>query len=270
MSTPTGLSRRHLLHAAAAAATAGALGLVQTPAQAAVPDVWRFTTSTGQASRIEFPAGVRTAPLVIQFKGLGQYGDGFQVPVMAAAAKAAGWAVATSNFHGDGYGSPTVMADVRALLAQAAAAGATFPRIVLWGNSMGGVGALNALLTKTVKVSGVYLTDPVVSLRHRYDNGRAGQITAAYGIAADGSDYDARTAGYDPAIRRMANFPLVPYRVVASKMDALVPMAAHGSVLLSKLGSNRVKLLDIGTTGHNTADRFITSDLTGWLSRLPA
>ena len=270
MNTPIDLSRRRLFHAAAAAATAGAFGLAATPAQAAVPNIWRFTTSTGQASRIEFPSASRTVPLVIQFKGLGQGGDGFQVPAMAAAAKAAGWAVATSNFHGDGYGSPTVMTDVRAILAQAAAAGVTFSRVVVWGNSMGGAAALNAVLTRTVKVSGVYLTDPVVSLRHRYDNGRASQIQAAYGIASDGSNYVTKTAGYDPALRRMGDYPLVSYRVVASSRDALVPMSAHGSVLLSKLGSNRVKLLNVGTTGHNTADRFITNDFTGWLSRFAA
>lgn len=244
-------------------------------AKASRPDVadpYIFTTTTAQSTRIDFPTGWNkntAVPLVIQSRGVDYDvgGNTFEQSAMATAALNAGWAFATSAFHGNSYGSPAALADLTALVAEARRV-ATIGPIVLWGNSMGGMLALNAITNGVLVPAGVYLTDAVVDLRNRYDNGRATTIQAAYGIASDGSDYAAKTAGYDPALRPAGDFgpSTLHYREVASSGDTQVVLSAHGSILLGKVGADRMSILDTSDAGHNTAARFIPSDFTAFLT----
>lgn len=218
-----------------------------------------FNTNN-QAARISFPldwAYDTPIPLVIQFKGIDAGGDAFQQAHMAAAANSIGYAFATSNMHGNSYGSPSALADAIGVYRHALNL-APISGVVLWGNSMGGTGALNALATGAFPDPlGIYLTDPVVSLRHRFDNGRAAQIITAYGLAADGSDYAAKTAGYDPNLRPATDFYGVPISIVASSADATVPLIEHGQRLCEKFsGLSPISLLDTADEGHNVASRF--------------
>lgn len=258
--------------AAVTAAYRGAVSVGGPRVYPTVADPYTFTTSTGQAARIDFPAGwvaATATPLVIQSRGVGfdTGGNLFEQPTMSDAALAAGWAFATCAFHGDSYGSPAALADLAALIAEARRVANIGP-VVLWGNSMGGMLALNAVTTGTLIPAGVYLTDSVVDLRQRYDNGRAATIQAAYGIASDGPDYAAKTAGYDPALRAAGDFlpATLRFRDVGSTNDTQVDLDAHGYLLEAKLGSERVNVRDIGDTGHNTAGRFIPSDFTEFLT----
>ncbi|MDP9694971.1 UNVERIFIED_ORG: hypothetical protein J2X79_002539 [Arthrobacter globiformis] len=237
-----------------------ARGLRKRAAGAALPISPTTFSANNQAARISFPldwAHDTPIPLVIQFKGIDAGGDAFQEPHMAAAANSVGYAFATANMHGNSYGSPSAMADALATYRHALTL-APISGVVLWGNSMGGTGALNALTTGTFPDPlGVYLTDPVVSLRHRYDNGRSAQISSAYGLAFDGPDYAAKTAGYDPNLRAGTEFYGVPVSIVASSLDTTVPLAEHGQKLYDKLsGLSPVTLLDTADAGHNVASRF--------------
>lgn len=171
-----------------------------------------------------------------------------------------------SRFFGNSYGSPSAMALARELWEMALDEFPIMGTVVL-GNSMGGVAALNALTTQAIpSLLGVYLTDPVVDLRQRYDNGRAGQIREAYGIAADGSDYDQKTKGYDPALRSPEDFMGVPIWVTTSSLDTTVKMDLHTGLLENKLRSYKnMNVLDTGSSGHNAPDRFSYSRLKAFI-----
>jgi len=115
-------------------------------------------------------------------------------------------------------------------------------------------------------VLGVYLTDPTFDLRQRYDNGRASEIRAAYGIAADGSDYAAKTAGYDPALRSPADFKGVPIWSTYSTLDTSVPASSHTLTMDEHLqATNTLNLLDTQEAGHNTSSRFQVARLQAFI-----
>jgi len=238
---------------------------------AALPANPTSFTANGEAARLTFPTRYSNAtpvPLIIQFEGVADRSldprSAYLEPV-----KEAGALYGKCNFHGDSYGSPNAMADARALYEYALRI-APISGVILMGNSMGGAGALNALTTGTIpNVLGVYLTDPVTDLRQRYDNGRMTEIKTAYGIAADGSDYAAKTAGHDPALAPIESFRGVPIKAVHSSTDASVPMALHVTKLFERLGTaNDTELINTGVGTHNSGDRFIPAELVEFITKV--
>jgi hypothetical protein len=228
-------------------------------------------TANGQAVRLEFPAHLldrkTPIPLVIHFQGAGDPGSALapQWRKMADVAMNAGFALATCNFHGYSYGSPDAMADAKAVY-EAALDIAPISAVVLSGNSMGGAGVLNAIGRKAVpNILGAYLVQPVVSLRHRWDNGQQGNIRTAYGIAADGSDYEAKTAGYDPALRAGWEYQGVPFYIACSYQDAQVTAVHHADVLAGLLSGYSPVERFYGTGGHGDDSQFIPADYARFL-----
>lgn len=222
----------------------------------------------GQKVRLTFPTRYDWStplPLLIMFNGSGT-ADLDPFDIYAQPLADAGVIVAKSTFHGQHHGSPTAMADVQNLYEWALR---QFPisGVIIHGNSMGGLGALNALTTGAIpNILGVYLVDPSTNLRHRWDNGRAAEITAAYGIAGDGSNYGTKTDGYDPNLQPALDFRGVPIRIIGSTGDETVPLQQHGLLLEDKLGA-QVEVWDRATAGHNTGDRFEWADLLDYIRR---
>ncbi|PTT69446.1 hypothetical protein DBR22_03825 [Arthrobacter sp. HMWF013] len=220
------------------------------------------TVNGDQAARIQWPARWNYStplPLVIQFKGTDAGGDKFYEASLPNAASELGVAIATANFHGNSYGSPSALADARALY-EYALTKAPISGVILHGTSMGGLGALNAVTMGVFPDAlGIFLSDPVVDLRQRYDagGGRDALIRTAYGIAPNSSDYAAKTAGYDPALRTAADFNGVPIFIVGSSNDNVVPLALHGQKLKDKLnGFSKATLLDTHVFGHSGGPSF--------------
>ncbi|MFC5126849.1 alpha/beta fold hydrolase [Pseudoclavibacter helvolus] len=231
-----------------------------------VAGLLQWTSASGQASRLRVPSGysdVEPAPLVVWCHGVGNSAatpGAYTDPLSTAGAL-----LGSSHMHGDSYGNAASLNDLYDVVAHAVA-NAAISGVVLVGNSMGGVAALNALTRNVLpSIIGVYLTDPVVSLRQRYDNGRAAEINAAFDLA-NASEYAAKTAGFDPALAGASAFAGVPIRVLASSGDTSVPLISHGAVLQEKLGG-QVELTDLGTAGHNTPDRFDGADLVSFIRR---
>ncbi|WP_230670805.1 alpha/beta fold hydrolase [Rathayibacter sp. Leaf248] len=233
---------------------------------------YNFTSSTEQPSRLTFPTSRTDAtplPLVIVFEGVGAY-TGLDVRAgWAGIQNTAGVIYARSAFHGDSYGSAAAMSDAAELYRKALEI-APISHVILVGNSMGGIAAQNALIRGDVpNVTGLYLVDPTYDLRQRYDGGRKDEVTAAYGLAADGSDYTAKTAGYDPALQPASAWRGVPVRIVCSTGDTVVPKTAHADKLATKLATtNDVQLLNTGDVGHNTPARFISADLAAFILKV--
>lgn len=194
--------------------------------------------------------------MIIYFGGVGS-GPTLTPPPEYASLANDGIIWARCNFEGDHYGSPKCMEDVANVYTQACKL-APIGGVLLLGNSMGGMGALNALLTGVVPgVLGLYLTDPVCNLFDRYNSSRQGLIQTAYGIASNGSDYSTKTAGYDPVLRHWTDFRGAPVYCIASTGDDLVPMATNAQLLYDTFSQHVDMQLEVHTTaGHNTADRF--------------
>src|SRR5690606_19598368 len=107
-----------------------------------------ITLTGGVGARVSFPStwSYRTPiPLVMQFKGYGSVGDDFLRPEMISAANQLGYAVAVAQY-GDTYGNKYGLDLARELYLKILML-APISGVVLWGNSMGGASALNALLT---------------------------------------------------------------------------------------------------------------------------
>lgn len=194
--------------------------------------------------------------LIIYFGGVGS-GPTLTPPPEYASLANDGIIWARCNFEGDHYGSPKAMQDVGNVYTQACKL-APIGGVMLLGNSMGGMGALNALLTGVVPgVLGMYLTDPVCNLWDRYNSTRQGLIQTAYGIASNGSDYSTKTAGYDPMLRHWTDFRGTPVYCIASTGDDLVPIATNAQMLYDTFSQHLDFTLDVHTTaGHGAADRF--------------
>lgn len=225
----------------------------------------------GQDANLHFPkrySDKTPVPLIIQFEGVGDTSLN-QRAQFKEITEELGVIYGKCKFHGNSYGSPNAMADAKALY-DAALRIAPISGVILLGNSMGGIGALNALHTGTIpNVLGVYLTDPTYDLRHRWNNGRKPEITSAYGVASDGSDYETKTAGYDPALAPIKAFRGVPISIVASTGDGTVPFNSHTAILQARLSeTNDVTVIDTKTAGHNIADRFIASDLGAFITKV--
>ena len=206
--------------------------------------------------------------LIIYFGGVGS-GPTLTPPPEYAAANNDGIIWARCNFEGDHYGSPKAMQDVADLYAQACKL-APVGGVMLLGNSMGGMGALNALLTGVVPgVLGLYLTDPVCNLWDRYNSTRQGLIQTAYGINANGIDYSTKTAGYDPVLRHWTDFRGAPVYCIASTGDNLVPITTNAQQLYDTFHQHLDFVLDVHTTdGHGAADRFDTTALRAFIRKI--
>lgn len=176
-----------------------------------------------------------------------------------------------SNPTGANYGNPNALTTARAIY-DYMVANYTIAGVVLAGHSMGAVGALNCLTRNIIpNVLGIYLTDPVVSLRQRYDFGGTPKqyIEEAYGIATDGSDYAEKTAGYDPLLERADRFKGVYVSCVASTGDTTIPYSEHLQKLIAKLqGYNNIQSTILSSAGHSQQDRFIGTQWQAFMERV--
>lgn len=176
---------------------------------------------------------------------------------------------ARCNYHGNHYGQPQAIQDAIDVYNYACSI-LPISGVLLLGNSMGAMLALNCLTTGAIPgVVGLYLTDPVANLGDRYNSERQAMIQAAYGINADGSNYSTQTAGYDPILRNWSDYRGLPIYCVASTGDTLVPFATNAKMLSDKLSAhNDFTLIDMGTPGHNSADRFDIARLRAFVRKV--
>lgn len=236
-----------------------------------VSSPWNFgTASANQAARLTF-AGPYSKPdplLLVLYVGGVNSGSDLTVPTWIQPLIAEGCVVARCNYHGNHYGQPEAIQDMIEVYETACK---TLPigGVLLLGNSMGGMLALNALTTRAIPgVCGLYLTDPVANLADRYESERKAMIQAAYGIASNGSNYSTKTAGYDPMLRDWSDYRGIPIAITGSTGDDLVPFNQNGLKLYDKLSShNDVTLYSLSSAGHNQTDRFNIDNLRAFIKK---
>lgn len=138
-----------------------------------------------------------------------------------------------------------------------------------YGASMGALTMFNAISHRewptpaaAAAVGGAY------SLRGVYDlPAYTALVQAAYGIAGNGSDYDAKTAGYDPILRDGADFRGVPIRLYTSAGDTVQPPA--GSEAFADLLTPYAPEADVvyGTGAHLDPSQYQAADVVAFFTR---
>lgn len=131
--------------------------------------------------------------------------------------------------------------------------------VVFYGNSMGGLESLLTLAERRVPGVVAWLgTVPVTNLAANHTGAlNAALFTAtirtAYGIAGDGSDYAAKTAGHDPALKAGTAFRGVPMWVLVATDDVAVIPSENFNVLEPIVSPFATELVRINATGgHST------------------
>jgi hypothetical protein len=125
-------------------------------------------------------------------------------------------------------------------------------KLVWWSASMGGVSGLLTARYRTNYVVGWMGTYPVCSLSNLYSLGTyTADIRAAYGIAADGSDYAIKTAGHDPMLLPPGNWDGLRMHLWASYGDTVVPRSENADALKSLADGHATEDTTVTTTGNH-------------------
>lgn len=181
--------------------------------------------------------------------------DERMVPFVNALA-AAGFNIVMANAGGESWANDVCRADYVAAYEWARSIVATSGTVIT-GQSMGGQVTFNLLPRKEIpNVAGVLLVAPVTSLDDLYSNATyAAQIRTAFGIKEDGSDFDAKTAGYHPEDRAGWEFRGVPTMLVSSTEDNICHIA-NAEALVAKIAPYASASLVKSTGAHMDAAQF--------------
>jgi hypothetical protein len=182
-----------------------------------------------------------------------------------------GYIVPAANDGGDRWGNQASLDNYLALyqhLRDRFNTGALF----FLGVSMGSMTALNALThsgwptpAAVATIGGVVDLDVLFAGN---TGSYAAGIRTAYGIASDGSDYDAKTVGWNPADRSGSEFRGVPFRLYTSTGDTAVPKASNQDVLAAKVATFSPEAnVVLGSGAHLDASQFQASDVVAFFSR---
>ncbi len=212
----------------------------------------------GQEARLTLPTGDPKG-LVVWFHGQGGGAeDRVDGPFLRALTRD-GYAIASSSFHYQSWGSEASTDDAKRLIAWAEDE-IDLPITVWVSGSMGGAISLNALLHGVTPPPCWYGVKPAISL-NRMDNVPTADkfIAAAYGgpVPADRNP-----------VKNVASLPSdIRYRVVASPDDTWVPINENGGALVSELDARGVDITYKAAHGpHEDASHFDSGDLVDFVN----
>lgn len=163
-----------------------------------------------------------------------------------------GWVVISAYAHGNAWSNQTALADYARVPTWVGQTW-TLDHLLLHGQSMGALTMANFYSRRLApKIRGMVGIDGAYNLAQAHSQGTyAPSIRAAYGIAADGSDYAAKTAGHDATLLAPSTFTGRRLFVSASPNDTAIPKASHSDVFVSMLGSAPVDLEAVQGTGEH-------------------
>lgn len=229
-------------------------------------------TLDGQAAQYlvpETPSGT----LVIYHHGSsedeGAWTDDALKAALRGALLAEGHILAASNAHGNNWGSAAALADYLALYTDAVTRYDVI-KVVFLSQSMGGLSGLLCVADGTIPVAGWYGIYPVCSLADMWADGLgtyADAIKAAYGIAPDGSDYVAKTAGHDPLLLAGSLYD-IPMRFTASPDDTVVDKTANSDAMSALVADYTPEETVVACTGnHGNPSHFQPDDVIAFIDR---
>jgi hypothetical protein len=230
-------------------------------------DQWRIQLPAGYDARIPAPV------VIVAHQSLTGTADSFYAETrsqpVADALGNAGFIIATARDTGDRWGNSASVAGYLDLYKYVRSHFAT-ANLFLLGLSMGSLSVLNALASTTwptpaavATICGVYNLD----LLYAQSSYTAG-IKTAYGVAADGSDYTTKTAGYNPATYNPARFRGVPFKLYAASDDTAVTPTGHTDALTATLGTTVPEAtISYTTGGHLATSTFQAADLVAYYQK---
>lgn len=238
------------------------------------------TSADGTAVRFIVPwnySATVGANLIIYHHGVsGTYADNPSAPYvgpMIDLVLQRGYIVAGSSAAGDNWGNSAGMQTYVSLYAKAVET-YRIKKVLAWSGSMGGMSGLLTLIDGRIPYVGWYGTYPVCSLSSMFAanaGAYASSIRAAYGIAADGSDYAAKTAGHDPLLYAASAYPRVGMRFIASYGDTVVSRAANSDALSTLLSQWCPEYTVVNATGnHGDPSHYLDTDFADFFDRCVA
>ncbi len=232
-----------------------------------VSAVHRGGAISGQNYRLIVPPGPGPRPLIMYCHGRGGNETSLESVsyvsyIMLAHLLNAGWMVATSNGSGDAFGNAAVCNDFAALHNWV---DAIYPvsDVVMWGESMGGLAAMN-LAGGTGSIPNMRgamifagLTDLAGAYAGSGDPSFTGQINTAFGITGTTPNtYAEKTVGLDPMLRPDANYAGKRF-LISTTTDSTAPSATHGAPLIAKLTGVAAEVMaPTFTGGHSSPNRY--------------
>lgn len=233
--------------------------------------------ANGQNMRITAPVGYdsrKPSPLVLYCHGSGESetagSTGSYLRAVQNTLTAAGFIFAASAQHGSNWGNDAALADVVNLYKYVRGRFPLNGQVVIMGASMGAMSAMLTVAGRAIPLSAGVFMMPAMNLRAMYDAGTyKGTISTAYGIASDGSDYAAKTAGHDPALMPGSAFRGLPVRFYASPGDTVVAKTLNADVLAAKIAPYAAEATVITTTGdHGDGSNYQPDDVLTFLNRV--
>ncbi|HEX8129871.1 MAG TPA: hypothetical protein VF527_12275 [Pyrinomonadaceae bacterium] len=143
-------------------------------------------------------------------------------------------------------------------------------QVIMIGSSMGGLATMLAFADGRIPLRGAALYSAVLNLRHQYDTNpfMARAIRTAYGIADNGSDYNAKTAGHDPILRPPSTYAGYRFRLYSAPDDLLVSHEDNTEAMSALIGGLATEAGVIQLSGGHDANVQITiADLLAFLRR---
>lgn len=125
----------------------------------------------------------------------------------------------------------------------------------VFANSMGGIEFFNTLISENIGVPCCFVgTSPTANLKSCYNSSAlTADIKEAYNIASNGSDYDSKTAGYDPVLKRPDDLFGIPQLWLSASDDTIVPPAENQEIMmkLAAISTRKVSKVTGITGGHS-------------------
>jgi len=229
------------------------------------------------------PAGFDSrvpTPVVIYVHGSGDVEEDVTVqnkptaigPV-AAALVSAGYIVASPLLTSStNWGNPASIGAMEAVYRHLRDAYTLGP-IVIMGHSMGGMVSLTTLARRVIPgVVGYVGIEAVYSLANMFANATyTAAIKTAFGMAADGSDYATKTAGYDPALRNGWEFRGLPMWLSSSAGDTQVNKTANAAALVTAVTPFNADITLFNSSGdHVDPTNFQSAAIVAFCNRVTA
>lgn len=172
-------------------------------------------TIDGQAVRLEVPT-VSPVGLAVFFHGSGGDADSLMDSPWLGALVDAGWAVASSDFHGNAWGAPATTTDLQSLSTWAEGQIGIAPSLLI-SDSMGATTSLNAIVRGQNLIPCWYGVESVADLRTVGKvTGSQEEIAAAYGGVPGAADNPILN------IETLAKADTT-YRIVGAGADTVIP-----------------------------------------------
>lgn len=211
------------------------------------------TVINGQNVRLDLPTSGTVEGLALWFPGQGSNVDDRMDESWLNSIRAQGWAIASSDYHGNAWGNASAVQDAKDLIAWAQVQSGR-PAGLFVSASMGSTTSLNAL-REGVAPFCWYGTHPVVDL---------GTVNALPNSAVQiASAYSYRSTEAGNPVVHLATLPFnTKYRIIASAGDTLVPPTLNGDTLELYLASRGYDVSSMTVSGdHGDASHFNDEDL---------